>query len=133
MPLVLVSNNPYRLTRVARSGGRPKLDTGQLGIVAARVKVKRLHRFGDLMEWSRADFEVRSAAQVPVGLDGEALLLEPPLRFASLPGALRVRLPRNAQGAKRARRNAALTRRDLAALVRIALGRPAVPASLTTV
>jgi diacylglycerol kinase family enzyme len=132
MPLVLVSNNPYRLTRVARSGGRPKLDTGQLGIVAARVKVERLRRFGDLMEWSQSDFEVRSTAHVPVGLDGEALLLAPPLRFASLPGALRVRLPRNAQGAKRARRNAALTRRDLAALVRVALGRSAVPASPTT-
>jgi diacylglycerol kinase family enzyme len=125
MPLVLVSNNPYKLTRVARSGGRPHLDTGRLGIVAARVRVERLRRFGGLMEWSRPDFEVRSAAQVPVGLDGEALLLAPPLRFVSLPGALRVRLPRNAQGAKRARRNAALTRRDLAALARIAVGRPA--------
>ena len=28
LPLVLVSNNPYRLTRLARTGGRPKLDTG---------------------------------------------------------------------------------------------------------
>ena len=38
-PLVLVSNNPYRLARLARAGGRPKLDTGRLGIVAARVRV----------------------------------------------------------------------------------------------
>jgi diacylglycerol kinase family enzyme len=126
MPLVLVSNNPYRLTRVARSGGRPKLDTGRLGIVAARVKVERLRRLGDLMEWSRTDFEVRSATEVPVGLDGEALLMAPPLHFTSLPAALRVRLPRHAAGTRRVRRDVALTRHDLAALARIASGRPAV-------
>ena len=83
------------------------------------------------MEWAQSDFQVRSTAHVPVGLDGEALLLAPPLRLALLPGALRVRLRRSAQGAKRPRRNAALTRRDLAALVRVALGRSAVPASPT--
>ena len=31
---------------------------------------------------------------VPVGVDGEALTLGPPLVFTSRPGALRVRLPR---------------------------------------
>ena len=107
LPLVLVSNNPYRLSRLARSGGRPKLDTGRLGILAARA------RGAGLLEWSRPDFEVRSTAAVPVGLDGEALVLTPPLRFASLPGALRVRLPRRTRGGRRARRNAALTRDDL--------------------
>jgi hypothetical protein len=78
------------------------------------------------MEWSQTDFEVRATAAVPIGLDGEALVLDPPLRFVSLPGALRVRLPRHAHGAQRARRNATLTRRDLTALVRVALGRPSV-------
>ena len=120
LPLVLVSNNPYRLTRLARSGGRPKLDTGRLGILAARPRGTRL------LEWSLPDFEVRSTAAVPVGLDGEALVLAPPLRFVSLPGALRVRLPKKAPGGRRARRNAALTKSDLGALARIALGRPAV-------
>jgi diacylglycerol kinase family enzyme len=137
LPLVLVSNNPYRLARIARTGGRPKLDTGRLGIIAARLRgaaaqqtsprrAARLRRFAELMEWSPPDFEVRSTAAVPVGLDGEALTLTPPLRFTSLPGALRVRLPRQARGARRARRNAALTRADLAALVRVAAGRPGV-------
>ena len=50
------------------------------------------------------------------------------LVVASLPGALRVRLPRHG-GARRLRRNAAVTRRDLAALVRLLSGRPAVPAT----
>ncbi len=132
MSLVLVSNNPYQLSRLGRAGGRPRLDTGRLGILAARVRGAaleapgaRLHRFADVREWSRTGFEVRSAAAVPVGLDGEALVLTPPLRFTSLPGVLRVRLPRRAG---RLRRNAAMTRRDLTALARIASGRPTVPA-----
>jgi hypothetical protein len=95
-----------------------------LGILAARVRGSR--RFNNLLEWSRADFEVRSTAAVPIGLDGEAMVLDPPLRFVSLPRALRVRLPRNARGARRARRNASFTRDDLTALVRIAAGAPAV-------
>jgi diacylglycerol kinase family enzyme len=132
MSLVLVSNNPYQLSRVARAGGRPRLDTGRLGIVAARVRGAdltepgaRLHRFADVREWTSTDFEVRSGAPVPVGLDGETLMLTPPLRFTSLPGVLRVRLPRRAPGA---RRGVALTRRDLTALARIAAGRTAADA-----
>jgi diacylglycerol kinase family enzyme len=122
-PLVLVSNNPYRLARLARAGGRPKLDTGRLGIVAARVR-----GFGGVLEWTGADFEVHAVGRtVAVGLDGEALTLTPPLRFASLPGALRIRLPRDAPGARKARRNAALTRDDLTALTRVAAGRPGAP------
>jgi hypothetical protein len=61
-------------------------------------------------------------------MDGEALVLAPPLRFASMPGVLRVRLPRQTRGAQRARRNVALNRRDLTTLVRIASGRPILPA-----
>jgi diacylglycerol kinase family enzyme len=132
MSLVLVSNNPYRLTRVGRAGGRPRMDTGRLGILAARVRgavsgrpAVALRRFGEVLEWSRTDFELRSTVPVPVGLDGEALVLSPPLRFTSLPGVLRVRLPRQ-DAARRVRRNAALTRRDLTALARIAAGRPTV-------
>jgi diacylglycerol kinase family enzyme len=129
MSLILVSNNPYRLTRLGRAGGRPKMDTGRLGILAARVRGaaagpgESVHPLADVKEWTRTDFEVRSTAPVPVGLDGEALLFMPPLRFSSLPGVLRVRLPRHAGGAVRLRRNAALTRRDLTALARIAYGR----------
>jgi hypothetical protein len=61
---------------------------------------------------------------VAVGLDGEALMLEPPLRFVSLPGALRVRLPRNAAGVSPAADAISLTRNDLAVLLRVAAGRP---------
>ena len=37
-PLVLVSNNPYQLTSLAGAGTRERIDTGLLGVVAARVR-----------------------------------------------------------------------------------------------
>ena len=48
--------------------------------------------------------------------------MEPPLHFASLPGALRVRLPRSA-GISPAARAVALTTENLGALLRVAAGR----------
>ena len=136
-PLILVSNNPYQLTRLAGAGTRPRLDTGQLGIVAARVRsasdvaqlvtletIGQPERFRGLLEWSQPEFEIRSSSSVAVGLDGEALTLEPPLRFASLPRALRVRLPRHAAGVSPAAAAVSPTRDDLMVLVRIAAGRP---------
>jgi diacylglycerol kinase family enzyme len=134
-PLVLVSNNPYQLTQLAGAGTRARIDTGTLGIVAARVRnaadvskfvalelVGQVSRFAGLLSWSAPEFEVRSATPVEVGLDGEALVLDPPLRFASMPGALRVRLPRGA-GLAPAARAVALTGESLGALLRVAAGR----------
>jgi diacylglycerol kinase family enzyme len=136
-PLVLVSNNPYQLTHLAGAGTRARLDTGRLGIVAARITgasdiaelvmfetVGQAHRFPGLVEWSEPQFEVRSSSPVAVGLDGEALMLEPPLEFVSLPGALRVRLPQHATYASPAATAASLTRDDLSDLARIAAGHP---------
>jgi diacylglycerol kinase family enzyme len=136
-PLVLVSNNPYQLTRLAGAGTRARLDTGRLGIVAARISaasdiaelvmletVGQSQRFRGLLEWSAPQFEVRSSSPVAVGLDGEALVLEPPLQFVSLPGALRVRLPQHASNASAAATAASLTRDDLKVLARTAAGHP---------
>ncbi len=133
-PLVLVSNNPYELTHLSGAGTRERIDTGLLGIVAARVRgtdvsklvalelVGQAARYPGLLSWSAREFEVRSGGPVEVGLDGEALVLEPPLHFASLPGALRVRLPRGASLSPAARA-VALTSENLGALVRVAAGR----------
>ena len=136
-PLVLVSNNPYQLTRLAGAGTRARLDSGRLGIVAARINaasdvaelvmletVGQSQRFRGLLEWSAPQFEVRSSSPVAVGLDGEALVLEPPLQFVSLPGALRVRLPQHSSNAAAAATAASLTRDDLKALAGIATGHP---------
>jgi diacylglycerol kinase family enzyme len=133
--LVLVSNNPYQLTHLAGAGTRERIDTGTLGVAVARVRsaadVAKLvalelsgqaGRFPGLLAWSEPGFEVRSSRPVPVGLDGEALVLEPPLRFRSMPGALCVRLPRRA-GLAPAARAVALTTENLGALVHVASGR----------
>ncbi|HWY17259.1 MAG TPA: diacylglycerol kinase family protein [Solirubrobacteraceae bacterium] len=134
-PLVLVSNNPYLLASLAGAGTRERIDTGRLGVLAARVRsaadlsrfvalelVGQVGRFPGLLSWSPQEFEVRSSDSVEVGLDGEALVLDPPLRFASLPGALRVRLP-SGVGLPPAARAAALTADNLGALLRVAAGR----------
>jgi diacylglycerol kinase family enzyme len=134
-PLVLVSNNPYQVTSLAGAGTRERIDTGQLGVLAARVRsaadvsklvalelVGQVGRFPGLLSWSTQEFEVRSAGPVEVGLDGEALMLDPPLLFVSLPGALRVRLPRTV-GLAPGARAAALTTNNLGALLRVAVGR----------
>jgi diacylglycerol kinase family enzyme len=134
-PLVLVSNNPYQLTSLAGAGTRERIDTGLLGVVAARVRtaadvsrlvalemVGQVGRFPGLLSWSTAEVEVRSSGPVEVGLDGEALLLQSPLRFSSVPGALRVRLPQGV-GLAPAARAAALTTDNLGALLRVAAGR----------
>ena len=140
--LVIVSNNPYQLRRFRGVGTRPHLDTGLLGIFTTRLRsavavaklvtlgtIAQHRRFGGVREWSSLEFEVRASELVPVGLDGEALLLAPPLRFVSLPGALRVRVPRHAVGVSPAWGAVPLTRRNLGALIRIAAGKPAAATS----
>ena len=71
-----------------------------------------------------AEFEVRSSGSVEVGLDGEACLLTPPLRFTSLPGALRVRLPPHATGVSPGGCRSGADPRNVAGLLRIAVGKP---------
>ncbi len=130
LPLVMVSNNPYDLRPISDSVTRPRLDTGQLGIIAARIvdpataTVLARNRDRQLLEWTQPSFEIRSSAPVPIGVDGEALLLEPPLRFVCVPHALRVRLPRNAPGLIRHRAWATPTRRNFVRLLHVAAGRP---------
>jgi diacylglycerol kinase family enzyme len=133
-PLVLVSNNPYELTHLSGAGTRERIDTGMLGIVAARVQssdisklvalelIGQAGRYPGLLSWSAPEFEVHSGGPVEIGLDGEALVLEAPLRFTSLSGALRVRLPRRT-GLSPAARAVTLTTENLGTLLHVAAGR----------
>jgi diacylglycerol kinase family enzyme len=96
--VVLVSNDQYRLGRAVASGTRPRLDAGVLGITvfaagAARNGDKRVQ------QWSAPSFEVGSDGPVAAGIDGEALKLDPPLRFRTKPQALRVRIAPQHPGA----------------------------------
>ena len=103
--VILVSNNAYRLGRVVGSGTRPRLDDGVLGVsVIGAPPGERGRRRGAAgqrrwREWTAPAFEVDSDEPVPAGIDGEALKLDPPLRFRIRPAVLRVRIARAHPGA----------------------------------
>jgi diacylglycerol kinase family enzyme len=88
--VLLVSNNPYALDRPAAPGIRLRLDTGCLGIVVIDRPDEPPHRAA--RAWTAASLQVNAATPLHAGIDGEALTLDPPLQFASQPGALRVRI-----------------------------------------
>jgi diacylglycerol kinase family enzyme len=92
--VILVSNNPYRLGRLLGGGTRPRLDTGKLGI--AVVDMEGHHHF---RTWAAEAFTVDARGPVWVGIDGEAVQLEPPLRFRMRPGALHVLIAPHHDGA----------------------------------
>jgi hypothetical protein len=98
---VLVSNNRYRLGRAVGSGTRPRIDDGLLGITVAAPPGGGPGRLAQRpwREWSAPEFEVRSERALPAGIDGEAVILDPPLRFRIRPRVLRVRIARQHPGA----------------------------------
>lgn len=138
--LVLVSNNPYQLGGLRGAFTRPRLDQGCLGVVslvvtgmpdaqklAALQAVGQGRRFSGPDEWIAPTFDVTSSAPIEIGVDGEALRMDPPLRFQSRPGALTVLLPRSAVAAGPAHAAVHISSADtLAALWRVARGRPPV-------
>ena len=87
--VVLVSNNPYSMDRPP-PGTRPELDSGLLGIVVLEAPAHGPRPPG--RAWSAPSLEVYAPAPVHAGVDGEAVDLGPPLRFAIRPKALRVRI-----------------------------------------
>jgi len=95
---ILVSNNAYRLGAVS-SGTRPRLDGGVLGITVFADSSGQKRSRVPWTQWTSAAFEVRSDSGIPAGIDGEAVVLDAPLRFASSPGALAVRIARQHPGA----------------------------------
>jgi diacylglycerol kinase family enzyme len=100
---ILVSNNRYRLGLGVGAGTRPRLDRGQLGIAVlspvARDDGARQQPHLGTHQWTDQRFRIESAEQVPAGIDGEAVVLESPLRFRSMPGVLRVRIAPGHPGA----------------------------------
>jgi diacylglycerol kinase family enzyme len=88
--VVLVSNNPYSVDP-PRPGTRPTLDGGQLGVIV----LDRPHPGpSPARAWTTSRLEVTAPGRVHAGIDGEAVDLTPPLRFAARPQALRVRVRR---------------------------------------
>jgi len=117
--LVLVSNNPYRPPRPGVRGNRLGVDNGLLGVIAVRVVSP--HELISLIatetsgaipqrpgwiDFTPTDLTVDSSAPIDLALDGEAILLDSPLQFESVPGALRLRVgSNNSLGQPRRREN----------------------------
>lgn len=128
---ILVSNNKYRLGKAVGSGTRPKIDDGKLGIAILADPVtagRRLRRFQTpWRDWSAPTFEVGADQEVAAGIDGEAVTLTPPLKFRIRPGVLRVRIARQHPGASPSAAIPEGTLQEIAALFRIAMGKPPAP------
>jgi diacylglycerol kinase family enzyme len=135
--LILVSNDPYQLDHLGGRGTRERMDVGTLGVVAARIAsaaeavtfvgleaAGKVRSFRGWLEWDTPRFSVDSSAPVEIGIDGEAMLMDPPLVFESLPGALRIRVPKHAPGFAPAAASVPLTTSTIGALFRTAAGRP---------
>jgi diacylglycerol kinase family enzyme len=136
--VILVSNGPYELQRAQGRGSRERLDDGVLGIATLTVSsasdmqklislqaAGRLDRFDGWREWTVERFEVRSGGPVEVGVDGEALSMDPPLVFVTRPGALTIRISRRAPGRSPAAAAVRVTERStIRELLRVAAGKP---------
>ncbi len=134
---ILVSNNRYRLGRAVGSGTRPRIDDGRLGITVVAAPTGR-GAGGRLpqrpwREWTAPVFEVDADHAVPAGIDGEAVKLQPPLRFQIRPGVLRVRIARRHPGASPSAMLPETPGQSARALARIAAGRdPLLPTKPNT-
>jgi diacylglycerol kinase family enzyme len=130
---VLVSNNRYRLGSAVGSGTRPRIDDGLLGITVMGAPAGG-ERPGGLQrpwrEWSAPSFEVDADRSLPAGIDGEALVLDAPLRFRIRPGVLRVRIAHQHPGSSPSALAPEGIRDGLVELVRIVLGRDRTTAQL---
>ncbi|MGS0684755.1 diacylglycerol/lipid kinase family protein [Nakamurella sp. GG22] len=127
---ILVSNNPYGSGRLIDLGRRNRLDQGVLGVVAGRVD-SAASAVGLLRRTNGQTVRVLTgpeavvdadATEIPVGVDGEALMVPTPVHCTVRPRALRVRLPRNRPGVPRPK-----TRIEWDRLWRLAFGRTVDP------
>jgi len=104
---VLVSNNPYDTGDIAGLGRRARLDLGVLGVVGVKVEtgaqaaglLSRTGRARSITLATAREVVIEaSVPQIPVGIDGEAVLMDTPVRCVIRPGALRVRVPADRPG-----------------------------------
>jgi diacylglycerol kinase family enzyme len=102
---LLISNDPYAMTDIAGLGRRARLDAGTLGVVAVTVgsAMQAVELLGGRgVTTFTADEVVVDAdtPQIPVGIDGETVMMPTPVRCAIQPRALRVRVPRDRPGTR---------------------------------
>jgi diacylglycerol kinase family enzyme len=105
---LLVSNGPYELSDIAGLGRRVRLDAGTLGVVAVTVNntlqaaaLLRGTRGRGLTTLTAAEVVVDAdTPEIPVGIDGETVMMPTPVRCTIQPKALRVRVPRDRPGVR---------------------------------
>jgi diacylglycerol kinase family enzyme len=100
---LLVSNGPYELNDIAGLGRRARLDAGTLGVVAVTVNsalqaatLLRGARGQGLTTLTAEEVVVNAEVpEIPVGIDGETVMMPTPVRCTIRPKVLRVRVPRD--------------------------------------
>ena len=104
---VLVSNNPYEIGDIVGLGRRARLDQGLLGVVG--VKIETAAQAAGLLRTAQRSRNVTvltareviidaDQPQIPVGIDGESVLMPTPVHCTIRPLSLRVRVPRDRPG-----------------------------------
>ena len=104
---VLVSNNPYATGDIAGLGRRARLDQGVLGVVG--VKIENAAQAAGLLRTAQRSRHLTMLTareviidadqpRIPVGIDGESVLMPTPVRCTIRPLALRVQVPRSRPG-----------------------------------
>jgi diacylglycerol kinase family enzyme len=134
--LILVSNNVYKLEGIGGLGTRARLDEGVLGVIVVEVHngaelaqlvslstAGRGSAYTGWHEWTTPSLEVRSGQPIDLGIDGEAVTLDSPVRLAVEPGALRVRIAPHHPGVSPARVAGAVQAAAPKRLLRLAFGR----------
>jgi len=124
---VLVSNNSYETTDIAGLGRRERLDAAELGVITIKVDnaaqaigLVRAGRGAGLMAMKSRAVTINSPQpEIPVGIDGETVLMPTPVHCSVKPGALRVVVPKDRPGVPAPRSPLSLARlAHLAALGR---------------
>jgi diacylglycerol kinase family enzyme len=103
---LLVSNNRYGGGDIAGLGRRARLDRGVLGVVsitvgnaAQAVGLLRGRNATGLRVLTTKQIEIAAdTPEIPVGVDGESIMMSSPVTCTISPGALRVWVPRDRPG-----------------------------------
>ena len=104
---VLVSNNPYETGDIAGMGRRARLDQGVLGVVGVKIQtaaqaaglLRRAQRSRSVTVLTAREVVIDAdQPQIPVGIDGESVLMPTPVHCTIRPLSLRVRVPRDRPG-----------------------------------
>ncbi len=105
--LIMVSSGRYAIKGPPRDiGKRSRLDQGSLGVItldapnpAAAVEIATLwaagaiDRYSGWEQWETQTFDIASGSAVSMGIDGETVSMESPLRFEIHAGAFTVAVP----------------------------------------